>query len=159
MLDGRPRCAHPGRFVAAMTAPTLEPSAEEKRKAEDDKREAERAAITLKVDYKRLNTFFADYTKNISKGGTFIRTAKPLPVGTEFLFVLSLPTLNEQVQLTGEVKWVVLEEGSSDDKPPGMGIKFKFESDADRSRVDQFVERLMKTALGSHISDKLLTRT
>ena len=33
-------------------------------------------AITLRVDYKRLNTFFADYTKNISKGGTFIRTTQ-----------------------------------------------------------------------------------
>ena len=45
----------------------------------------------LRVDYKRMNTFFADYTKNISKGGTFIRTSKPLDVGTEFVFVLSIP--------------------------------------------------------------------
>jgi type IV pilus assembly protein PilZ len=141
-----------------MSAPSREPSLVEKHESEQDKREEEREAITLKVDYKRLNTFFADYTKNISKGGTFIRTAKPLPVGTEFLFVLSLPTLNEQVQLTGEVKWTITEENSAEGKPPGMGIKFKFESDADRSRVDQFVERLMKTALGSQISDKLLTR-
>ena len=45
-----------------------------------DRRTEGRAAITLRVDYKRLNTFFADYTKNISKGGTFIRTTKPLGV-------------------------------------------------------------------------------
>jgi type IV pilus assembly protein PilZ len=143
---------------APRTVPRREPSLEEKEKSERDKREAERAAITLKVDYKRLNTFFADYTRNISKGGTFIRTAKPLPVGTEFLFVLSLPTLNEQVQLTGEVKWVVLDGESGENKSPGMGIKFKFDSDADRARVDQFVERLMKNALGSEISEKLLMR-
>jgi type IV pilus assembly protein PilZ len=136
---------------------TNEPSLETA-KVDQEKRDAERAAITLKVDYKRLNTFFADYTKNISKGGTFIRTAKPLAVGTEFLFVLSLPTLNEQVQLTGEVKWIVTEGESSADKPPGMGIKFKFETDADRAKVDQFVERLMKNALGSHISERLLAR-
>jgi type IV pilus assembly protein PilZ len=55
----------------------------------DEKRELDRAAITLRVDYKRINTFFADYTKNISKGGTFIRTTKPLDVGTDFVFVLS----------------------------------------------------------------------
>jgi type IV pilus assembly protein PilZ len=123
-----------------------------------EKREADRAAITLKVDYKRLNTFFADYTKNISKGGTFIRTVKPLAVGTEFLFVLSLPTLNEQVQLTGEVKWVVTEEQAGPDRPAGMGIKFKFDTDADRAKVDQFVERLMENALGSSISKRLLAR-
>ncbi len=123
-----------------------------------DRRDADRAAITLKVDYKRLNTFFADYTKNISRGGTFIRTAKPLEVGTEFLFVLSLPTLNEQIQLNGEVKWVVAERDSSSENPPGMGIKFKFETDAERSKVDEFVERLMRNALGSEISQKLLAK-
>ena len=48
----------------------------------DDRREAPRQPIELKVEYKRLNTFFADYTKNISKGGTFIKTNRPLPVGT-----------------------------------------------------------------------------
>ena len=48
----------------------------------DDRRFGMRAPIELKVEYKRLNTFFADYTKNISRGGTFIATDKPLPVGT-----------------------------------------------------------------------------
>jgi type IV pilus assembly protein PilZ len=123
-----------------------------------EKRGADRAAITLKVDYKRLNTFFADYTKNISKGGTFIRTAKPLDVGTEFLFVLSLPAQNEQLTLNGEVKWVVTESEATEDKPAGMGIKFRFDTDADRAKVDSFVERLMENALGSHISQKLLAR-
>ena len=75
-----------------------------------DKRGEDRAAIQLRVDYKRLNTFFADYTKNISKGGTFIRTVKPLDVGTEFVFVLSVPSHNTQLELKGEVVWVVTEE-------------------------------------------------
>ncbi|HKO52206.1 MAG TPA: PilZ domain-containing protein, partial [Polyangiaceae bacterium] len=52
----------------------------------DDRRSGFRAPIELKVEYKRLNTFFADYTKNISRGGTFIATDKPLPVGTDFVF-------------------------------------------------------------------------
>ena len=136
-----------------MATPTSQPP------TAHEKRVADRAAITLKVDYKRLNTFFADYTRNISKGGTFIRTLKPLTVGTEFLFVLSLPTLNEQVQLTGEVKWVVPEEEATSEKPAGMGIKFKFETDADRAKVDQFVARLMENALGTSISQRLLAKT
>ena len=44
----------------------------------DDRRKGQRGAIELNVEYKRINTFFSDYTRNISKGGTFIRTAKPL---------------------------------------------------------------------------------
>jgi len=45
-----------------------------------DRRDGARPPIEPKVEYKKLNTFFADYTKNICKGGTFIRTKKPLDV-------------------------------------------------------------------------------
>ena len=58
---------------------------------EEERRREARAPIELKVEYKRLNTFFYDYTKNISKGGTFIKTEKPLDIGTVFLFKLQVP--------------------------------------------------------------------
>jgi len=124
----------------------------------EEKRLDERASITLKVDYKRLNTFFADYTKNISKGGTFIKTTKPLDIGTEFIFVLSLPTKNEQLRLLGEVVWVVTEGDSGADNPAGMGIRFKFANDGEREKVHDFVESLMHEALGEHISQRLLAK-
>src|SRR5262249_32296552 len=89
----------------------------------EQKRQSERTAVTLKVDYKRINTFFADYTRNISKGGTFIKTSKPLAIGTEFVFVLSLPSQHEQLNLHGEVVWIVDEHEASDQKPAGMGIR------------------------------------
>ena len=125
-----------------------------------EKRNADRAAITLRVDYKRLNTFFADYTKNISKGGTFIRTTKPLDVGTEFMFVLSLPATDAQVKLRGKVMWVTAESEADEkqDKPPGMGIRFLFKDDSERDAVDDYVEKLMSEALGEHISTKLLAK-
>jgi type IV pilus assembly protein PilZ len=126
---------------------------------DDEKRDAERAAVQLRVDYKRLNTFFADYTKNISKGGTFIRTAKPLEIGTEFVFVLSVPSHNTQLALKGEVVRVVTEQEATPDNPAGMGIRFKFDDDAEREKVDEFVEKLMDEALGKHISTKLLKKT
>jgi len=134
---------------------------ERKPPSSDDWRERrldDRAAITLRVDYKRLNTFFADYTRNISKGGTFIRTSKPLDVGTEFVFDLSFPSHQGRLQLKGEVMWVVAEDGANEDQPAGMGIRFIFDNAEERQRVDDFVERLMAEALGEHISQKLLTR-
>ncbi|MBK6694321.1 MAG: TIGR02266 family protein [Myxococcales bacterium] len=121
-----------------------------------DRRAADRASITLRVDYKRLNTFFADYTKNISKGGTFIRTTKPLDVGTEFVFVLSFPSAEGQLKLRGEVMWVVPEEAAKEEHPPGMGIRFLFEDDAARTKVHDFVKRLMTDALGPHIASRLI---
>jgi type IV pilus assembly protein PilZ len=123
-----------------------------------ERRAAERAAITLRVDYKRLNTFFADYTKNISKGGTFIRTSKPLEIGTEFVFVLSFPSAEGQLKLRGEVMWIVPDEEASEENPAGMGIRFLFENGEERQTVHAFVERLMTDALGQHIATKLMPR-
>ena len=130
---------------------------------ESERRGEDRAAITLKVDYKRLNTFFADYTKNISKGGTFIRTHKPLDVGTRFVFVLTVPEPGNEgapvrLELTGEVKWVVPESAATAEKPAGMGIQFVFEDDEERKRVERFVAELMRSSLGDRLADRLLSR-
>src|ERR1700752_2113176 len=109
-----------------------------------ERRSSPRHLITLRVDYKRLNTFFADYTKNISKGGTFIRTTTPLEIGTEFIFVLTVPEPKQakapvRLEVTGEVKWVVPKSAATAEKPAGMGIRFIFEDDTERERVEQFV--------------------
>ena len=137
-----------------------------------ERRDEDRAAITLTVDYKRLNSFFADYTKNISKGGTFIRTSKPLDVGTEFVFVLTVPDPKPvdgggvddadvaaplRLELTGTVKWVVLESAATAAQPAGMGIQFIFKNDTERQQVEAFVTNLMRSSLGDHLADKLLS--
>ena len=122
----------------------------------DERREIDRVPIELRVEYRRLNSFFADYTKNISKGGTFIRTQKPLPPGTEFVFVLIVPKLTEPLRLNGEVVWTTEVPVASDENPPGMGIRFKYVDDAERRLTEDIVEHLVKNELGDHISERLL---
>jgi type IV pilus assembly protein PilZ len=117
-----------------------------------------RAPIELKVEYKRLNTFFADYTKNISRGGTFIKTPRPLPIGTEFVFQLTVPTLDAPVELKGEVTWLLTPEQSANGGgDPGMGIRFIFENDGQRQAFEQAVEKLMVDSLGENIYRQLMT--
>jgi type IV pilus assembly protein PilZ len=126
-----------------------------------DRRIHPRSSIELNVEYKKLNTFFHDYTRNISKGGTFIRTTKPLDVGTEFIFKLKVPELLEPLSLRGQVKWVVKEEdaGKDPEKPDaGMGIMFLYESEEDKLRVESTVERLMKKHLGEVAFSKLMPK-
>ena len=121
------------------------------------RREYPRAPIELKVEYKRLNTFFADYTKNISRGGSFIATEKPLPVGTEFVFALGVPRMPEPLRLRGKVIWVTPSAEATKGNPAGMGIEFQY--DADERRVKEAaVERLMTEQLGDHLTTKLLGR-
>lgn len=125
-----------------------------------EKRTHLRAPIELKVEYKKMNTFFADYTKNISKGGTFIKTDRPLPVGTEFLFKLTLPKRPAPFELKGVVMWTNQpEEIQRPDTPQmGMGIRFIFEEDAERQLFEGEVEDLMVQALGRHLYDKLVIK-
>lgn len=115
-------------------------------------------AIELSVEYKRLNAFFADYTKNISRGGTFIRTEKPLSIGTEFIFKLHVPGLEQPLPLRGRVQWIVEPPQATESQEPGMGIGFVWGSEAERERIANHVEKLMISSLGPVIYDKLLGR-
>jgi type IV pilus assembly protein PilZ len=123
--------------------------------SEDDRRRGERAPIELRVEYRRLNTFFADYTKNISRGGSFIATEKPLPVGTEFVFALGVPGLQEPMRLRGKVIWVTSTVEATRANPAGMGIEFQYD-EGERREKEAAIERLMTTELGEHLTAKLL---
>jgi type IV pilus assembly protein PilZ len=115
-----------------------------------------RAPIELRVEYKRLNTFFADYTKNISRGGTFIGTDKPLEIRTEFVFALDLPGLGEPLRLRGRVMWTTTPEEASKANPAGMGIEFQYSNDEERRETEKRVEELLVRQLGDHLAQKLL---
>jgi type IV pilus assembly protein PilZ len=121
-----------------------------------ERRILQRGAIELRVEYKRLNTFFADYTRNISKGGTFIRTDRPLDVETEFVFALAVPTLASPLRLLGKVRWIRTVEEASGGAEAGMGIEFVWRNDDERRATERTVEDLMAGELGETLTAKLL---
>ncbi|HXS18383.1 MAG TPA: TIGR02266 family protein [Polyangiaceae bacterium] len=125
---------------------------------EEDRRDNQRAPIELKVSYKRVNSFFADYTRNISRGGTFIATARPLTLGTEFVFALEVPGLEEALRLNGRVIWTTEPEDATRANPAGMGIEFQYADDRERRATEVIVERLLTKELGEDLSRALLGR-
>lgn len=124
----------------------------------DDRRDANRTPIELKVEYKRVNTFFADYTKNISRGGTFISTTRPLAVGTEFVFSLTVPGLAEPLRLSGKVIWTNPVDDSTPANPPGMGIEFQYRDIEERREKERRVWDLLANELGENTATRLLGR-
>jgi len=130
---------------------------------DEERRDSPRVPIELKVEYKKLNTFFADYTKNICKGGTFIRTKKPLDVGTIFVFQLTVPKLREPIAIRGEVKWIKREgepspPGVAEDHEPGMGIRFIYDTPQERAQIEGTVEKMMIDSLGQLLYSKLVQK-
>jgi type IV pilus assembly protein PilZ len=128
--------------------------ADESEQRASDRRIDARGPIELKVEYKRLNTFFADYTKNISRGGTFIKTSRPLPIGTEFLFKLFVPGRDTPLTIHGEVQRIV--DASEGDA--GMAIKFVYREGDPQAEIARTVESMMTENFGPKLSAKLIGR-
>jgi len=118
-----------------------------------ERRSDARRPIELKVEYKRLNTFFADYTKNISRGGTFIKTSRPLPVGTEFLFKLFVPGRDRPLTIHGEVQRII---DHHDGEEPGMAIKFVYREGDPQAEIARVVEGMMSENFGPRLYAKLM---
>lgn len=123
-----------------------------------------RAPIELKVEYKKLNSFFSDYTKNISKGGTFIKTERPLKVGTEFIFKLFVPERPEPFTLRGSVAWIHSAEvapppGLTPTPDHGMGIRFIYTDNSQKRAFEEVVEEMMKVSLGNLVFNRLMERS
>lgn len=85
----------------------------------DERRSASR--IEINRDFESIEDFVAEYARNISLTGVFIRSKHPLPIGTQVNLKFSL--IHDEIEIiegVGEVVRVV--------KPPmrdaGMGVKF-----------------------------------
>jgi uncharacterized protein (TIGR02266 family) len=83
-----------------------------------DKRRHHRAGVTLLVEYEGADEFLVDYTDNLSSGGTFVATARELPIGSGVRLALSFPGLVETIGIEGVVRWTRTGE------EPGVGIEF-----------------------------------
>jgi uncharacterized protein (TIGR02266 family) len=80
------------------------------------------------------------YSKNLSKGGVFVRTDKLLPVDSRVRLLLELPDGGGEFSIDCRVAYVV-EAAAPGAKaaPPGMGIQFLNPNDAARARVEAFI--------------------
>ena len=109
--------------------------------------------MELQVAYEKLNAFFADYTRNISKGGTFIPSRRSLPLGTVFRFRLVVPGRPVPFELEG----VVVRNGTHGDEP-GVGIQFRWSDEERRREFEEAVEAMMTASFGPEVARQLLDR-
>ncbi len=106
-------------------------------------RQHQRLHHELLVAYKSVDGFITDWATNISRGGIFINTRSPHPVGSLVRLIISLPDAAFPFDLTGKVMRVnELEDAAHHD--PGMAIEFVDVDDEKKARIERFVERLRK---------------
>jgi len=87
-------------------------------------RKEERVKKALSLKYKNRQAFVQAYTRDISGGGLYIKTDKPLEIGEEFLLKLQIPDVEEALQINCQVVWAREQTEDPKEKPTGMGVKF-----------------------------------
>ena len=90
----------------------------------NDERREKRVQASLRVRYKSatVTEFIEKHCHDISPGGVFIRSQKPLARGSLLKIDFRLEDDTAVIQGVGRVVWT--REDSGDGKPAGMGIKF-----------------------------------
>lgn len=103
---------------------------------------AERVTVNLriKLKYADRGTFEARFAKNISETGIFIRTKKPVPVGTKVRFEYQLADGTNVLRGTGSVIWAKDGNASGEEQTAGIGISFDDIDDDSRGVVQHIVE-------------------
>ena len=105
----------------------------------NERRAQDRLPIRLRVEYECLEDFLTDYSANVSIGGMFIETARPLPLGTRFRLRFHLPGFAEPVDTEAEVRWV-LEDADPGPLPTGMGVCFEGMSPELQSKISALLQ-------------------
>lgn len=100
-----------------------------------ERREFPRAPASLTVQYQNGEALTRDLVADQSAGGLFIRTRKPLPIGSEFDLVIEIDGEKEgdvprTIKVRGRVVWERLYgHAAPPHEPEGMGIQFVGEVD------------------------------
>ena len=111
-----------------------DPNADGQVHSSGERRTAPRIPIEVDVSLTSESHFFAGLTGDISEGGVFVATWRPVAVGTTLDLVLSLPG-GPPVNVRGQVRWIRSQvEGAA----PGLGVAFHDLSQESRSRIEAF---------------------
>lgn len=92
----------------------------------------------LFVEYEGADDLIGDFTENLSTGGTFVSTARPLPIDTRVQLVLSFPGLLEPISIEGTVRW------HRTDEEGGSGAGIQFAAGPGRDALASVVERIRR---------------
>ncbi|NOY93189.1 MAG: TIGR02266 family protein [Deltaproteobacteria bacterium] len=110
-----------------------------------DTRKDRRAPMSLKVRFKSatLDEFVEHYSHDISRGGIFIKSKKPMAMGTLLKFELQLEDQSRVIRGVGRVVWSRDAEqvGNLPGVAAGMGIKFIKMDAESRGFVQRIVDQ------------------
>ena len=104
-----------------------------------DRRATPRIPTALVLQFENLGEVGKLLICNLSRGGIFVPTKRPAPIGTELKLRIEVATPHREIALIGDV--VSHHMGPDFEfQPPGMGIRFKSLNESDQALIDELYE-------------------
>ena len=109
----------------------------------DKERASERQPIPTLVDMEfEDGTFRHEFSENISAGGMYLTTDRPLPEGTKATLRFIMPNLDWVFEIKAQILWslIVNMEQRLDGKKDGMALKFLSMDDQDAEKLKTYFQ-------------------
>jgi type IV pilus assembly protein PilZ len=108
----------------------------------ENRRSADRFSVAWSVDCETEDTFLYASIRNISELGIFVATREPLSIGERVTLRFAAPSLDDAFVLGGVVQWINPLRLLSENRNPGMGIRFVGLTPADRERLVEAIRTI-----------------
>ena len=117
-----------------------------KSKNKQDRRGSKRLVVSARVKvyrldkktHRMLSAYFLE-ARDMTRKGFFVKTQKPLPVGTELKIEITIPDSSESIILQSKVAWIA--KRSQVGYYPGMGIAITKTERGDTKRMIEFLKK------------------
>src|SRR3954447_26366728 len=105
-----------------------------------------RGPVNLRIKFRSesLQQFIERYGVDVSRGGVFIRTREPLPVGTRLKLDFQLVDTAPLFQGEGTVVWIREHDASRAGVTPGMGVRFDRLTPESQTTLDTILEEKIR---------------
>ena len=105
--------------------------------------------VRIRLRYASFDAFIDKFAPNVTRGGVFIASRTPLPIGSTFAFEIQLAGGEVALAGDGKVTWVKAFDPAAPQKPHGMGVQFLRLDGPSRELLGKILARKAAVAPGA----------
>jgi uncharacterized protein (TIGR02266 family) len=105
--------------------------------------------VRIRLRFASFDALIDKFAPNVTRGGVFIASRTPLPIGSTFAFEIQLAGGEVALAGDGKVTWVKAFDPAAPQKPHGMGVQFLRLDGPSRELLNKILARKAAAAPGA----------
>ncbi len=105
--------------------------------------------VRIRLRFASFDAFIDKFAPNVTRGGVFIASRTPMPIGSTFAFEIQLAGGEVALAGDGKVTWVKAFDPAMPQKPHGMGVQFLRLDGPSRELLNKILARKAAAAPGA----------